>query len=531
MAGLQQIQAQSSRRATAALLSLVLHLVLVALIVLSGGRASGIREDVSAASRLLLLEAGAMDPRAGEGRSRFAEAMPPWGTREPPAPPATESPAAAPPQVDLPRYGPPPVPPPAVEIPLFEPEGVRLVDVETEEATRVAPPVAAVSRSAVIMADAQASELQQRIERLAADLANEPRKQVTWQQDGRDYTAELVLEPARSGVEPESARVEISTEEQGRRISTWISLKRLPFSHFAKLIDWWDPMVQLHDDEVIGRMHVNSRFNVLYDAQAAPRLAGKVTTAAGGFNLDARGRRRDSEVFIEGIETGAGRIPLTGQGQSFDWATQRDDALVHALADDTWIRFLGAAGYSWREGRFGEWKHSSAPSAGQSVLFLATQGAVVHVQGIVSGKFLVYSPRRIVVQGDVTYARDPRAEPDSGDYLGLVSDRDIEVAPPHVTGPGNLDIHAALFARRRMVVTEADRPSTATLGIFGSLAAGSMTETEPRYATRVEYDPRFDRQRPPGFPSTNRFAVEEWDRRWIEVPGAASSAGHSPEDP
>lgn len=530
MAGLQQIKAQSSRRATAALLSLALHLGLVVLIVLSGGRANGSREDVAAASRLLLLEAGAMNPRDGEGRSPLAEVPPQWSPREPPVLQAAESPAAAPPQVDLPRYEPRPVPPPAVEIPLAESEGIRLVDVETAEATGVAPPIDAVPRTAVIMADAQAAELQRRIERMAADLANAPRTQVTWQQDGRDYTAELVLEPARNGVEPESARVEISTEEQGRRVSTWISLKRLPFSHFAKLIDRWDPMVQLHDDEVIGRMHVNSRFNVLYDSHAAPRLAGKVTTAAGGFNLDARGRRRDSEVFVEGIETGAGRIPLTGQGQSFDWAEQRDDALVHALTADTWIRFLGAAGYSWREGRFGEWKHSSAPSAGQSVLFLAAQGAVVHVQGIVSGRFLVYSPRRIVVQGDVTYARDPRERPDSGDYLGLVSDRDIEVAPPHVTGPGDLEIHAALFARRRMVVTEADRPSTATLSILGSLAAGSMTESEPRYATRIEYDPRFDRYRPPGFPSTNRFAVEEWDRRWIEAPDGALSAGHLRED-
>jgi hypothetical protein len=42
---------------------------------------------------------------------------------------------------------------------------------------------------------------------------------------------------------------------------------------------------------------------------------------------------------------------------------------------------------------------------------------------------------------------------------------------------------------------------------------------------KVEYDARFERHRPPGFPSTNRFAAEDWDGRWTEAPeGSASDA-------
>jgi hypothetical protein len=152
------------------------------------------------------------------------------------------------------------------------------------------------------------------------------------------------------------------------------------------------------------------------------------------------------------------------------------------------------------------------------VYFLGAPGATVFVQGVVAGMFLVYSPHKIVIEGNLAYARDPRTVADSGDYLGLVSDRDIEVASPRVTGPGDLQVDAALYAKRRFVVTDIDHSRTATLRIYGSLAAGSLTASEPRYATRIAYDPRFERSRPPGFPATNRFAADDWDGVWTEAP-------------
>jgi len=158
------------------------------------------------------------------------------------------------------------------------------------------------------------------------------------------------------------------------------------------------------------------------------------------------------------------------------------------------------------------------------VYFIAPRRATTFVKGVVAGRFLVYSAHRIVVEGDLVYAHDPRHEADSEDYLGLVCDKDIVIAPPAVTGPGDLHIQAALFAKRRIIVTDIDHPHPATLEIFGSLAAGSLTASEPRYATRVEYDWRFERLRPPGFPSTDRFAADEWNGRWTEVSESSKPA-------
>jgi hypothetical protein len=44
-----------------------------------------------------------------------------------------------------------------------------------------------------------------------------------------------------------------------------------------------------------------------------------------------------------------------------------------------------------------------------------------------------------------------------------------------------------------------------------------MSASEPRYATRVEFDSRLDRVRPPGFPTTDRYEVASWEAQWDEL--------------
>jgi hypothetical protein len=103
---------------------------------------------------------------------------------------------------------------------------------------------------------------------------------------------------------------------------------------------------------------------------------------------------------------------------------------------------------------------------------------------------------------------------DADDYLGLVSDKYVDIAPPDVTGPGDLVINAAIYAKRRFVVRRYRFRNEALLYIYGSLSVGSLSATEPRYYTRIRFDQRLEELRPPGFPMTNRFEVESWDTTW-----------------
>jgi hypothetical protein len=515
-----RLESQVSR-VVAGVLSAMLHVVLLLFLVFSGGRQEGVDNANTPIAQVVMVESTRADHRQGSEsgllKSAVAEtdfrARPNLEAIKPPSPlvpdPEPDTGSDSPGKDD--RVDPATVASDTAPVAIDVPSEPVLTGAVDPLATRL-----------VIPQD-KASQLLQRIERLARKkLTTTPRAEVAWEQNGERYRAELVLERARNGLELDRVIAEISAENQGRHLWTRIALKRRSFSQFAQIIDFWDPMVQLHADEVVGRMHINSRFNVLYDSKAKPALFGKVSTAAGSFNMQSTGRASESDVFLEGLETRAGRITLSEQVDPLESAPHDQDARIHEFANDTRIIFFADGSYWWRDTKSTE-QHRNEPSI-QPVYFIAARGATLYVRGVVSGKVLVYSPQKIVVEGSLTYAHDPRTDSDSGDYLGLVCGKDIEVAPPAVTGPGDVDIHAALFAKRRFVVTAFEHPQSATLRVYGSLAAGMITATEPRYATKVQYDSRFERLRPPGFPSMNRFTVEDWDRRWNEVPALSRTS-------
>jgi hypothetical protein len=486
-----------SRKLYGGILSAALHVILL-LVVLSGGREYLIREGDAPFSHLLLLAEREPD------RSRIVEVPSPG----PPVPlPASDEGLLAAivslaPLPPLDAFSPP--------LEEFPSHDVPAEDVELAVASPGETP------ATVAMSEAEKAALAERLEQLASDSRDAHRTRVAWQQDGRQYSAVLLREPASDGSALERVIADVSTSDRGMDLTTRVNLRRLAFSQFTQMVDRWDPMVQLHDDEIVGRFHSNSQLKLLHDASKAPIFSGKVTTAARGFDLDTRSRR-PAEVFRGGIETRAGRIDMPRSLQPAEWAPNDGKARVHEFAGDTHIRFYRDGSFTWRPLDAAETQYVKE-STPDPLYLVAASGATLYVQGTVSGRVLVYSPQKIVIEGNLTYTRDPREHPDSEDCLGLVSDRLVEIASPRVTGPGDLEIEAAIFAGRRFVVRDFDHPRGAVLRIFGSLSAGSLSATEPRYATKVEYDHRFERQRPPGFPSTDRFEAAEWSGEWSVTP-------------
>ena len=494
-----RIEPDTARRALAAFASAAIHLVLIVAAVLFGGRHDGVgTTDTSITSQLVLIEAPEADHRDGldltpvePTLATTVESVQPMVEPEPPSA-ATEA-------------------------------------IDTEPADEQSSPPAAAPEAVVanmtapvqpaetfLMSAEEKAALSERLARLAEDLQNEPTTPLEWEENGKLYSAQLVRERANDGTSLERVIAQVSAADRGKILSTRIMLKRLAFSQFTQVVDRWDPMVQLHDDVIVGRFHSNSRFNVMHDSRTGPKFLGKVTTAARSFEMYSASRKRQSDIFRGGLETRTSRIDLPSALQPFAWAPEDAEARIHEIANDTRIRFYADGSYQWRTQGSSEAEYLNAPSE-HPVYFIATLGATLYVQGVVAGNILVYSPTKIVIEDDLTYAHDPRAEPNSRDYLGLVSDKYIEVAPPAVTGPGDLEIHAAIFAGRRFVVRDIDHPRSATLRVYGSLSAGSMSASEPRYATAIEYDERFEQRRPPGFPLTKRYEAEDWDGRWVET--------------
>ncbi len=487
------------RKVCGGVLSTALHVVLL-LVILSGSRHDSMVSVEATTSIPLLLKEHEPD------RSDVVE---PALLEEPAVPtPATDEQLHA----AIVRLAPPPtdaiVPDPAELTPSNEPptEATDPISISASEipATRA-------------MSVTEKAALSQRLERLAEESLDESRTEVTWRQGGKQYSAMLIRVSANDGTALERVVAQVSASDRGKLLTTTINLRRLAFSQFTQMVDFWDPMVQLHDDEIVGRFHSNSQLNLLYDSRTAPKFLGKVTTAARSVNTESHARRRDAEIFRGGVETRARRIELPESLQPFDWAPKDENARIHEFTSDAHIRFFRDGSYTWHTRESLEPEYLNEPSE-HPVYFVAARGVILYVRGVVAGRVLVYSPQGIVIEGSLTYASDPRDTPESGDYVGLVSNRNVEVAPPGVTGPGDLEIDAAIFAGRRFVVTNVDHPRTGTLRIYGSVAARSLTATEPRYATKIEYDSRFESQRPPGFPSTNRYEVADWDGQWIEAP-------------
>jgi len=458
---------------------------------------------------------------------------PPPSTPAPSSPPPSPAPSSTPQEI-TPQESTPPAGDPAEEASV---ETTAPVDAPTERPQVVEDrPDATVERGeeaiasaetesiepvtqTISMPDAQKEMLDKQFSEWAetAYSMEESQPSVAWEHGGQQYTATFEQVPAQGTMDIDELIVEVSTEENGNRLSTQMRMKRLAFSSFAQFVDRWDPKVRIHDDEIDGRFHSNSEIYLDFGRGVKPLFRGKVTTASRRINTSHSGGpvpRR--EMFLDGVETGVRRIVLPKEFLPFSGDAEFGEDQVHYLEEDTRITFYSDGTYGWR------YVKSSSPEQKRSIpdtasYIVAARKKELHIKGIVSGRVLVYSPERIVIEDDLVYASDPRVA-STDDYLGLVSDRSIEVARPDITGPGDLSINGSIYARRQFVVSDYRARGNGTLFIFGSLAAGSVTATEPRFATKIEFDRRLNDMRPPSFPMTDRYAIEAWDGEWMVEP-------------
>jgi len=337
---------------------------------------------------------------------------------------------------------------------------------------------------------------------------------LVWEKNGQRFQFNLNHLPASSATGFDELLVGVTTVEGGDSLATQFRMRRTAFSHFAQFVDYWDQRVALHNDEFDGRFHSNSAMVISSSNGTQPQFRGKVTTA--GYSIrrsEERSFLDDSKVFLAGLEEGTTEIPLPRIFMGIPRDTSRSAGRIKIFSEESWITFLTDGSYVWHT--------ASSPQREQRMTLsdaphsIIGQGqARLHVKGVVNGKVLIYSENDIIIDDDLLYAQDPETSL-SDDFLGLVSAKDIEVAAPSVTGPGDLKIYAAVLARGRFRVPNLYTRQTGTLHIYGSLSAGSITATEPRYGTRIRFDPRFERMRPPNFPMTNQYEIAEWDERWI----------------
>jgi len=306
--------------------------------------------------------------------------------------------------------------------------------------------------------------------------------------------------------------VRLETDIDGRRVYSHAVIKEKAFSAYAHFIDRWDNDVYLSNDQIIGDFHVNSRIKLANSFNQQPRIMGRLTI---GVNQFLTNEFQNEDAFQQGVQSGVGMIPMDRDPLlALMTDIHQGETSIHYFQNHTTLQFQEDGSVSWQsvdEGS-GNIAASSAPQ-----VFINEGRNRFELSGQVNGHFLVYSPQLILITGPVQYVNtSSNGLTQSSPLLGLVSRRSVEVASRSTTGSGDLRIDAAIYAARRFSVRRFDDQHQGTLHIYGSLAAGSMSATEPRFTTRIEKDPRLDEMRPPGFPLTGQTILAEWNGTWLE---------------
>ncbi|MDP2127335.1 MAG: hypothetical protein Q8K97_08140 [Pseudohongiella sp.] len=385
-----------------------------------------------------------------------------------------------------------------------------------EISTSLPPPVPAIAPAFLPMTEPAVSEMHSAIQHLLDRInqsgvesgllsLNQLTSQLPGLSEADQVSAVAVPVDALTGLQ--QINVTVTRRINGRPFQLSARLQERALSHYAKFVNRWDDNVMLSNDRIEGRFHANSEVNFEVAAHARPQFAGEVTIAS---RQSVASRVRQSTMFANGIRTGTGRIAVPRESLPASWYDS--GATVVELGSDARLEFQGSDGVLLTDIGNNQKTQLQIPAAG--LVIIGEGRKRIEVSGTVTGRVLVYSPRQVLITGNLVYA-DSTA--DSADTLALISDGSIEIAPVSVTGNGDLQIHGALFARQRFSVRRFRDRHQGTLHVYGSLVAGSVSATEPRFYTHIRYDPRFNYSRPPAFPSAGLFDLLEWDQHWGAV--------------
>jgi hypothetical protein len=321
---------------------------------------------------------------------------------------------------------------------------------------------------------------------------SESKETQKWRQGDYQYNATFEKQTAENDMDTDEVLIEIATNRDGKKLTASLRLKKMAFSNFAQFINQWDSSISIHDDEMNGRFHSNTRINLLTSRKTAPLFHGKVTTAS--YFVDITGGKAKKDIFLAGIETGVKRIEMPKPRTLFQEVQSIKSINSRVVEQDSRIVFTHDGHYLVQPRNLTS-VMQRYPIGDRPLYILAAPRVSLWlsgtVNGAVNGAVAVYSPERIVIEASLEYLSIKSID-QGGDFLGLISGRSVVVSNRNVVREGDLSIQAAIYAKNRFQVKQIGSRQAGTLNIYGSLSVGTITATEPRYATNIVFDTRLE---------------------------------------
>lgn len=163
------------------------------------------------------------------------------------------------------------------------------------------------------------------------------------------------------------------------------------------------------------------------------------------------------------------------------------------------------------------WVNQSMALPDNGALFV--EGGNLTVSGVLNGRLSMGSNRDVVIINNVTYADDPRTNPNSDDVLALIAERDVVISQ---SAPNDIEVDASIMALGNSFIVENwwQGPAKGTLAAYGGIIQrqrGPVGTFNPStgqrasgYSKDYSYDPRLPTSPPPFYPRTGDYISLYW---------------------
>lgn len=150
----------------------------------------------------------------------------------------------------------------------------------------------------------------------------------------------------------------------------------------------------------------------------------------------------------------------------------------------------------------------------------------INVEGVLDGRATIVASQkgasdagRINITNSITYKDNPLTNPSCDDMLGMVAEHSVHVTEN--TSRGNININAAIFSQKDGLVIDnySHYPTAYKMNLVGGIIGETLQATADYdgsgnpihgYSYIHRYDTRFEKVRPPYFPSTDHYRIVTW---------------------
>ncbi len=302
---------------------------------------------------------------------------------------------------------------------------------------------------------------------------------------------------------------------QGLNDTVTVIMQPSSFSKYAYYTVNEGAVYWITGDTVWGPMHTESKLNI----SGSPVFYGKVT-AKNGTNP-----KKSAAKFYGGYQSGVS-VPIPPASLTPLTNAANDSGIVFNNTD-LWLTFNADGTVSFRTTAGGTDSTVALSTFSPGGVILVNKGDI-HVKGTLNGKVTIAALSNgsgstngnVWIDDDIVYNKDPRIDPSSNDYLGIVSENNVEITD-NTPNRSDVNIMASVFAEKGSFTAENynTRPPSGTIYLLGGVTQNtrgpvgqfSGSTVVNGFRKNYKYDNRFlGGGTAPAFPLTGQYEVLSW---------------------